>query len=197
MKRFLTATAIVALSANMAMAEDNDPEEISLSGAQTNTCVINLPSGTADSSIEFDLDGAGEEDAIVNATEESFTYGDSYCNFAHSISITAAQMSRIAEAGNPFNGANSDTFNDTIDYTVTVSNWDESAGTLEADTSSRDSGNDVAFANINTAYRNDAVPGGTGNTNDGLEVVVTTIAQTDPLLAGSYSGTVTIEIKPQ
>ena len=193
--RMAAFVAATALGAGLAHAADNDSDDIGMTASQGKSCIINLPAGVADSAIVLDLDDP-DDDALVNVVNASFTYGDSYCNTAHFITLAATRMTRDAGAGLAVQGAGSDAFNDTVDFTVALDNWN--GGTINVDTSTivGPGGSATLSAAVFDAFRNDAVTTNT-NTDPGVTVSLTTIAQTDPLLHGNYTGSITFTLQAQ
>lgn len=182
MKRFLLAgAAIVALGAGGAWAQDFQSESFTLQGTQDDVCTL----GTfahGDTASGSTFDGTTLTLTLSDSTALLPSFGvtltaDAMCNFdSLPVAISSANTGMTIDTAVASVGE----FIDTIHYTADV-DWHTSADILGIDTSTEDEDSDSDLINAH---------------NGDLVIVISSIGSQvgTPVLAGSYSDTLTIEI---
>ena len=184
MKRILM-TALAAMLASISTtnlrAADNDSATVTLTTTVADTCYISNPSFTG---ISF---GASEINAdtalLTDGTTATQSITDVYCNFAGTtvtVSSPAAGMRNTSAStilSGDFAGDNSTSGVSILPYTAKAQ-WNTISATYDSDSGAN------ATAAVSGANRAD------------LSITVTMDNQKDPLLAGTYTDTVTVAIAP-
>jgi hypothetical protein len=198
MKRILfAAAAIAALGFNSsAFAAPSGSADVTMSGTVAPTCTLGAPTasaqtnatttpGAATSTVALTL--ADSTTAALNAGGFTLTYAG-MCNYAHNVGIKAANgglLNASAVANAPV--ANSGTFVQRIGYTATAA-WAGQSAAVPGATTSTSVATGVAAA---TVAQNTAVAG--SNAGD-LVLTVAIAADSNPVVAGAYSETLTLKI---
>ena len=161
---------VVFLSAGPALAAS---DFVDMSAEMPGLCVLGASSGGGVVTYA-DIDET-DNDARANQITKTETFGDSYCNLAHDVTLSVSEMA-LAVTGST-QGAGSDPFDDAVQLKARLSNWHSGMGTLAAQ-----SGGGAQQATLAGAFRNDAVGA------DGLTLEIETQPTTHPLLSGDYGG---------
>lgn len=193
MKRVLMAAAAASLFVAPAFAADSASTAIDFSGTVENTCVLEAGADSAATNASLAgttvtlSDLVDDTTAVLNASGLTLTFADSYCNYAHDVDLDATNGGLISSAvsGDVVGG----TFVTRIGYTADLS-WAGQAINLAptTDTNDFDGAEAVDGTKIDIA----------GANREDLTIVFA-IAQdnpNDPVLAGTYSETLTIEMGP-
>lgn len=182
MKRILP-TALAATLASLAVggvqAANNDSATVTLTTTVANTCYIPADTFTA---VSF---GASEINAdtalLTDGTTSTQTIADVYCNFGGTtltVSSPAAGMTNTSAPtilSGDFAGDNATPGTSILPYTAKAQ-WESTSATYDSDSGSN------ATITVSGANRAD------------LSIIVTMDDQKDPLLAGTYTDTVTVTI---
>lgn len=187
MQRLIAIAAVMALPTGGAAFAVSD--DVDVTASMPATCVLNRASADPAAIELTDLDGS-DDDARANVVEGTYVFGDSYCNSSHQILVNAEAMTRDG-TGLTAAPANSDTFDDQIELSVSFENWHSNVGTFSVET---DVNNGIGSENNIPTFRNDAVNPGGGLDAPGFTVKVATKETTNPLLVGPYNGEVQITI---
>ena len=202
MKKLLMMAAAAAVILPMsAQAADSATGTVNLSANANNTCAIrgisagagttlsSLPfadtAGAASATVALSLgdDAMNQTTALTSSTIKNLTLS-AFCNYAtHNVSLRSANGGLTNAATTSTVG----TFNRRIEYTANITGWDTSAvASLTANGVVTD-----ATASQDTATS--PVTAATNVTNANL-AITTTANATAPLLAGSYTDTLTIRL---
>lgn len=174
MKNLLAIASVVSLAMGVStvQADTFDEQPIDLSLEVAGACVLGDASATE---VDFGLIGT-EDGFVLDVAAESVTFGDSYCNAAHKISLTSefTGMQPLVTP-NVFDGD----FDTTVHYVASVSGW---SNPVALDTSSPSLL--PSIASVGGAYRADT----------DLEVSIAPQDSANPVVAGVYTDTLTLEI---
>ncbi len=203
-KLILAAASLVALSSGSAFAADTQSTDVTFSGTVANTCVLKqgvfsagtnaVLSGTAGgnagtSTVALTL--ADATTAALNSAGFTLTYADSYCNYAHKITIKATNGGLLNSTTGNDPVATSGAFVQRIGYDADLKWMGNSfAQGPNPSTSTTDKTGDTSATNempfaVNGANRADVV------------LTVAIASNTNPVVAGTYSETLTIKLAPQ
>lgn len=198
MKRVLMAASAVALLATpSAFAAASQTTDITFSGSVADTCVMSTPTVTASSNatstalvgnagvstIGIDSLATSADDASLAAASFQLTYADSYCNYAHTIDMASTNGGMVIATPVAVVGG---TFVQMIGYDSTLT-WGAASVTDVDSTTSTSSAAAPGAVNgtedtIAGAYRGDLV----------LDVSIA--ADTNPVVSGTYSETLTVSL---
>ncbi len=192
MKNIFKVATIAVLAAGVssnAFAAASDSTEIEINATAENVCYISsAPSNTGSNSnlITSDIDNSlveiadfiDDTTALLNPATIILNYGDSYCNYGHSIQMQSANGG-LAQTSGASQVAGSGTFINHVNYTATAtmalqSNSLTTNGTgVETSTATGVSGANRANLIVNIVLDN---------------------TPTDPVLQGEYEDTLTVKI---
>ncbi len=199
-KLIIAATAVAALTASSAFADASQSTSVTFSGSVDNTCVMTTPTVTASSNAASTaLAGAAgvstiaitnladASTAALNAASFTLTYDGSYCNYAHKVGIKALKGGLVETADTNDVVAGSGNFVQRIGYDADVT-WAGAStqGPDPATSYSSDEGDATKTTAINTTV--------TGANRGALVLSVAVAADTNPVVAGTYSETLTLKI---
>jgi hypothetical protein len=161
------AALFTATGANAQVAT----QDIEIDATVTGFCTVNGVAAGVDDTATINTTASG--DVVVAAvTPNNSPYANVACNGPADISLSSANSGLTTAAVAPVG------FEDVINYTATA-DW----GGVQA--------------TINTATNTDT-PDSTAGANSGnLDVLITPIANTDPLIVGTYNDTLTVTLTPQ
>ena len=201
MKRIIFGLASVALlagTATTAMSAADDDTKITITGTAENVCriggvlasdptagaVTNITSTTLgnNASTLTITDFVVDATAILNDAASTLTYADSYCNYAHNISMSAANGGLDHDGVVSVTGG---TFTQHVNYTAIATMGAQSNTLTLAESTTAVHGAAV----VSTAT---AVAG--ANRADLTVAIDIDQSPTDPVLAGVYTDTLCIQI---
>lgn len=193
-KLIIAATAVAALTASSAFAAADASSSVTYEGTVANTCVLGALSAVG-SSNSGTLSGttvsfaagtfADTTTAKLNANSQSLKFADSYCNYAHTVSLKSTNGGMVS-TNNGAAAVVGGTFVKMVGYTATLG-WASSASAPSLSVAS----STASAAGAGTATDTDGIGG--ANRGD-LTMDFTTTATTDPVLKGTYSETFTVQI---
>ncbi|MGH1351628.1 MAG: hypothetical protein ACRBBN_12610 [Methyloligellaceae bacterium] len=185
MKKLLLATALLMGSSAVAIAADSASSTISLSGTVAETCYI-----TSSAAQSHTYSGGGSlahaDTAVIRDQDKDFTFGDSYCNAAFKMQLSSANgaITSIDNGATSATGA----FASFVDYTATAQ-FGTTGSSITLDTS------DIASTGaVETATSPSETTGAERGTLKVNVDIDGTQQSGNPLLAGSYSDTLTVMI---
>lgn len=198
MKRVLMAAAAASLLVTpAALAAPSQTTDVTISGSVADTCVMSAPTVTASSNatasalngnagtstIGIDSLATSADDASLAAASFQLTYSDSYCNYAHSIDMASAKGGMVIDTPVAVVGG---TFVQMIGYDSTLTWGAASVTDVDSTTSTASNAAPGAVngteASVAGAYRGDLI----------LDVSIA--ADTNPVVSGTYSETLTISL---
>lgn len=192
-RKVLTFSLAIAMSfVSPAFAADNDTEVIGFNGTVENTCVLDPLTQVSSSGASLD---AGATSSSATITFDGFADGNTaqfiagsgiglqvagYCNYPHTIRVqtTNGSFQHQTAANQPVAG--SGTFIDEILYDVVIFGWNGVLVQLDAQGVP---GTKSTNGNVNGAFRGSA-----------SMAITLTNPGPDPLLAGQWSDTLTLQI---
>lgn len=200
-KLIIVATAVAALAGSSAFADASQSTDVTFSGSVDKTCVLTAPTVTLSKNASSTaLNGASgistiaitnladASTAALNAASFTLTYADSYCNYNHQVGIKAKNGGMIdsGTANDPV--ADSGNFVRRIGYTSNVAWGGGTDLTGPAPTTVYDT--DAGDASKTTKLEKNVAGANRGN----LVLTVSIAADANPVVAGSYSETLTLKI---
>ncbi len=185
MRKLLIATAFLMGSTAAAMAADSASSSISLSGTVAETCYI---TSSAPQSHTYTGSGslADATTAVIRTQNQDFTFGDSYCNAAFKMKLSSANGA-ITSSNNGVGTATGD-FASFVNYTAEAKFDSTTASSVILDTSSA-----AGIGSIETATSSETAGAERGTLNVNVSIDGTQQSG-NPLLAGTYSDTLTVTI---
>ena len=195
----VASAALVAGYATIAMSAASDDTKITITGTAENVCrvggvaasdptasaVTNVTSTTLDNDAstltitDFIVDAT----AILNDAASTLTYADSYCNYAHSISMSAANGGLDHDGVVTVTGG---TFTQHVNYTATATMGSQSNVLTLAESTTAVHGA--------TAVKSTATAVAGANRADLTVAIDIDQSPTDPVLAGVFTDTLCIQI---
>jgi hypothetical protein len=174
-----------ALSPFAAFADGTASTNITLSGEAKPVC--HLPGPTSSTGTNTSIDGnkisisqlLDEDTAMVKTSEANITYGQAMCNYAAYLSVASANGGMIRTSGTDVAVSGSGTFLDIIDYTIAI-DW----GTIKIE----------SFDTAQHRTDKKAVKQSGGANLADLLVKISTRQGNTPVLRGTYTDTITINI---
>lgn len=184
---YLALTALGILLPISAIAGGAGSNSITLTGEAKALCQLPLPSAKSANNSTFDGNKISiaqlldEDTAMVKDSETNISYGVTMCNYAAFLSVSSQNGGMTRTSGTDTAVAGSGAFLDIIDYTVSV-DWGS-----------------VKIANFDTAlHRTDrkAVTQASGANQAELLVKVSTQKGNTPVLRGTYTDVITVNVGP-
>jgi hypothetical protein len=172
MKKLLMA-GLVALAPSASMAADNDDEAITVKLDVTKTCTLGTWSGT-----ELNFTDSLAADATYPGTTTLATGAGATCNYGP-VEVHLFSANGALDAGNTATTG----FTHELAYAIDV-HWN---GGTPVSTTSTDAAIGTGIATFKSA----------GAITGLLEIDVTPVAATDPMLVGDYTDTLTVTIQPE
>lgn len=178
-KTLIAPTALLFAAVSPALAAPDANDTITINGSVADTCTLSIdatPQSSSNSTFAastIDITSlADATDATISPATMTLTF-DGMCNYAHAIGLQSANGGLDYTGGVSVVGG---AFDELVEYTVSAS-WDGGV--------SLDSENGTANQNVAGAFRQDDVSLAFNFDNNG---------ETDPLLSGSYTDSLTIQL---
>ena len=203
-KLIIAAASLAALASGSAFAADSQSTDVTFAGTVANTCVLKNAvssglsnvtetsvAGNAGTSVLAITNLADATSAALNSAGFTLTYADSYCNYAHKISIKATNGGLINSTTGNDPVATSGTFVQRIGYDADLK-WMGPAfaqGPNPATSTSTKAGDAASTTQIDFPV--------SGANRADVVLTVAIAANVNPVVAGSYSETLTIKLGPQ
>lgn len=184
MRHLFTIVAGLALMAPaMALAANSDSKTVGVAGNVANLCVLGAPTPAAVDVGQMAATSGARVGKITTIAGQNVTLPGSFCNFAGT-HLTVSATALVAADGSAVQAG----FARAVNYTATVNNW---AGTAAAVTTTATAAGGTPTASGTGG--NQAAP----KLSDlGLVLSAFTAPSDNLLVAGGYSGSVTITLGP-
>ncbi len=199
-KLILAASAIAAMIGSNVLADASQSTSVTIGGSVTPTCIMTTPTfaaatnassvllvGPAGTSAVTIPNLADSATAALNSSDFKLTYSDSYCNYAHTVGIKATNGGLVDSGTGNDPVAGSGDFVRRIGYNSIVS-WagQDIDGPNPATSVSTDLGDATKTSAINTSIA--------GANRGALVLHVVVPSNPNPVIAGSYTETLTLKI---
>ncbi len=172
MKKILITTAFLLSSSVAALAAENASSTITLNGTVAPTCYISSSTGTITFGSANPL--ADSNTALIQNRNEHVEFANSYCNAAFKMKLVSTNGA-ITTTEDAVDG-----FSSKIDYTAKAQ-FGSTGSYVELDTS-----------NESDVINNASLGAEKGTLN--VDIVIAASQSTNPLLAGTYTDTLTVTI---